>query len=467
MRTLIALVVLAQAVAAQTAGEAKAAADRAFGYFRETIACRGGYLWSYREDLTERRGEGDAAETTIWVQKPGTPAVGLVYLRMYDVTGDAAYLDAATETGLALAWGQLASGGWDYRIEFGEAAAGWYYRRNLDAGDGERGRRRNTSTLDDDNTQLALRFLMELDQRLEFAETTIHRAAQYGLDALLAAQYPNGAWPQRFDGPAAQHPVLPASYPDEWPREFPGTDYSRFYTLNDNTLRDCIETCFLAHEVYGDERFRAAALRGGEFILLAQMPEPQPAWAQQYDFAMHPVWARRFEPPAVTGNESCGVMRLLIDLWLRTGDAKWIAPLPAAMRWFGESQIEPNRWARFYELRTNRPLYFVAGTYELTYDGGNVPTHYSFSGDYASSTLRYCEQTLERGREAILAEREQVRSTDWWRRRADELAPRVVETIAALDQQGRWLADGRVDVAQFNRNLSLLIDYLEARGLGE
>ena len=38
------------------------------------------------------------------------------------------------------------------------------------------------------------------------------------------------------------------------------------------------------------------AERAGDFILAAQMPEPQPAWAQQYDAAMHPAWARKFEP---------------------------------------------------------------------------------------------------------------------------------------------------------------------------
>ena len=48
----------------------------------------------------------------------------------------------------------------------------------------------------------------------------------------------------------------------------------------------------------------AAAKRGGDFLLLAQMPEPQPAWCQQYHPDMHPVWARKFEPPAIACSES-------------------------------------------------------------------------------------------------------------------------------------------------------------------
>ncbi len=63
--------------------------------------------------------------------------------------------------------------------------------------------KRNTSTLDDNTTQAALRLLMHVDEALEFKDSAIHEAAEYGLKSLVAAQYPNGAWPQRFSGAAA------------------------------------------------------------------------------------------------------------------------------------------------------------------------------------------------------------------------------------------------------------------------
>src|SRR5688572_17518434 len=53
--------------------------DRATGFFR-SIATHGGYLWSYSADLKDRRGEGKATATQIWVQPPGTPAVGQTFL---------------------------------------------------------------------------------------------------------------------------------------------------------------------------------------------------------------------------------------------------------------------------------------------------------------------------------------------------------------------------------------------------
>ena len=34
-------------------------------------------LWQYSDDLTQREGEGRATDTTVWVQPPGTPSVGM------------------------------------------------------------------------------------------------------------------------------------------------------------------------------------------------------------------------------------------------------------------------------------------------------------------------------------------------------------------------------------------------------
>src|SRR5690242_5130579 len=79
-----------------------------------------------------------------------------------------------------------------------------------------------------------------------------------------------------------------------------------------------------AARIYNEPKYRAVAEKGGEFILLAQMPDPQPAWAQQYDREMHPAWARAFEPPAVTGGESQGIMKTLLVLFQETGNRKYL-----------------------------------------------------------------------------------------------------------------------------------------------
>src|SRR5690606_15434487 len=97
----------------------------------------------------------------------------------------------------------------------------------------------------------------------------------------------------------------------------------------------------------------------GDFIRLAQLPKPQPAWAQQYDADMHPAWARKFEPPAVSGAESQGVLRILMALYRRTGERRFLEPIPRALRYLKASRRDDGRLARFYELGTNRPLYLT------------------------------------------------------------------------------------------------------------
>ncbi|NUQ01984.1 MAG: pectic acid lyase, partial [Armatimonadetes bacterium] len=409
-------------------------------------------------------GEVAATPTQVWVQPPGTPSVGEVLLRLHQATGEARYLEAAVAAGEGLAWGQLSTGGWDYVIDFDPTAAQkWHFLRDVAAGDAEPGKRRRVSTLDDDVTQAALRFLMQLDQRLEQKNEAIHQAVVKGLEALLGAQYPNGAWPQRFDRPADPSlPVKRAQYPAEWSRVFPKTTYLGYYTLNDDAHPDAIRTMLLAHRLYGDERYLAAARRGGEFLIAAQMPEPQPAWAQQYNHDMEPAWARKFEPPAISAGESAGAIAVLYELWVATGDEAFRQPIGPAVRWFRDSVLPDGQWARFYELRTNRPLYFVKDTYELTYDGGNVPTHYAFKGNWGKSVLANAERYLTRPREEVIAERNRVRTPAQAEAESRRLAPQVRTVIGALDGTGRWVKNGWIEVGTAVRNLDLLARWLQA-----
>ena len=70
---------------------------KAAGFFRTKVASHGGYVYYYSPDLSRRWGEGVATADQIWVQPPGTPTVGMAYLKAYKATGEKFYLDAATE----------------------------------------------------------------------------------------------------------------------------------------------------------------------------------------------------------------------------------------------------------------------------------------------------------------------------------------------------------------------------------
>ena len=455
-------------VADDLRAQSSAALRSATDFFRTQVATEGGYLWRYSDDLSRREGENKATATQVWVQPPGTPSVGLAFLTAYEATGDKYYLEAARDTANALVKGQLHSGGWDYLIEFDPQRRGRFaYRVDAKSPDS-----RNFSTLDDNNTQSALRLLMRVDAALEFKDENIYEAAGYALDCLLKAQYPNGAWPQRFDKfpDAAKFPVKKASYPESWSRTFPGVNYFTFYTFNDNTIADMIDTMFEAARVYNEPKYRAAAERAGGFILLAQMPDPQPAWAQQYDVDMHPAWARKFEPPAVTGGESQGVLRTLLRLYRETGDKKYLEPIPRAIDYLRRSALPDGRLARFYELRANKPLYFTKD-YQLTYDDSDVPTHYGFK---TGSGLDAIEKQYDRLRSLDPSQLNPSPKPDR-PQPSKSLEVQVRSAIAALDDRGRWVEAGRlryhgtddptrriIDCQTFMRNVEVLSRYLAA-----
>ena len=139
-----------------------------------------------------------------WVQPPGTPAVGLVLLQAYAATGAREFLDGAAEAARALAATQLESGGWQHVIEFDpEQQKAWCYRRTPEDQSDRRRASQNklcdASTVDDNISQSALELLMRVDVALDGDDPLIRDAASYGLRKFIEAQYPNGAWPVRFD----------------------------------------------------------------------------------------------------------------------------------------------------------------------------------------------------------------------------------------------------------------------------
>mgnify|MGYP000928281050 CR=1 FL=1 len=441
--------------------QAATALRKAVTFFNDKVSTEGGYLWQYSEDLALREGEGRADETSVWVQPPGTPSVGQALLDAYDGTGESIYLEAARRTGMCLVQGQLVSGGWGYSIHFDPDVRKRHAYR-VDLADGATPQGSNVTTLDDDTTQAALRFLMRLDRTLEFADRPIHDAVVYALDHLLAAQYPNGAWPQRFrESPNPEDfPVRKAAYPASWEREHPRASYMAFYTLNDNTLADMIETMLLAAAIYDNTAYRTTAVWGGEFLILAQMPSPQPAWAQQYNAEMHPAWARRFEPPSVTGGESQRAMLALMTVYRATGDVRFLEPIPRAIAYLRKSLLPNGRLARFYELETNKPLYFTKD-YQLTYDNGDMPTHYScIVGSRLDAIAREYDRPAAMSPEAIAELRESQSRQKSVASFKDTATPtknqiRAAEkAIAALDPHGRWVESGtlrRHDTPQNHR----------------
>lgn len=433
----------------KTETAARRAMARATRFLR-SISTAGGYVGRYSLDLKQRFGEAryeKAGKTEIWVQPPGTPSVGKVFLRAYRVTGEKTYRDAAREVGRALAWGQRKEGGWGHRVDVGHLTP--------EAKMPER--KSGHCTFDDNISQEATSFLMELDGELD--EPWLIDSVRLALQFFQEAQFDNGAWPQWYP--------LRGGYHD-------------YYTYNDNAINDCIRVMLEAHRRYGNSDYLETAERGGAFIVASQLDPPQAGWAQQHAHDMQPADARRFEPAGVCSAATARNIRTLVDLYLYTGDGKYLEPIPDAIDWLNRSKLEPdqileseggearNVWARLYEVGTNRPIYGDRASQRKTfYDLRKVSererTSYGWQGSFGvPGAIRYYHRVKERGREKVLADRKSSPSAERLRRRARSLEPRVRRVISALDEKGRWTSDGMLETGTFVRNLNLLCDYLQA-----
>jgi PelA/Pel-15E family pectate lyase len=440
--------------------QAIAGMKRAAEFYRAKASAHGGYVYYTSLDLQQRWGEGKATPDQIFIQPPGTPAVGMALLKAHAATGDKFYLAAAQAAAEALVFGQLESGGWAQVIDFDPrgAKAGQY--RNGKA------RGRNYSTFDDGISQSALRFLMQADQALGFKHAAIHEASEFARKSVLAAQHPTGAFPQGWTGPAPQYPPVKASFPDyEWRTENRVKNYWDFPTLNDDLCTYIARTLEDGWMIYKDERCKAALAKLGDFLLLAQMPEPQPGWAQQYDFKTRPIWARKFEPPALAGRESQDAIETLLQVHRVTGDAKYLEPIPRTLAWLKRSRLPDGRLARYYELRTNKPLYMTSD-YQLTNSDADVPQHYGWKNE---AHIEQLEKALAAAKSGTAKAPQPKAPTE----------AQVRQILRDLDAQGRWVstyAEGMKLVGQpkfatgfqflasevFNKNVEALSDYLSA-----
>ena len=444
--------------------DAQRALKRATTFFREEVAVQGSYVWRYSKDLSIRMGEAEVTPTQGWAQPPGTPAVGFAYVKAYEATGDQYYLDAAVETALALAATQLHSGGWQHVLEFDpQLRRRWCYRIVSAACDkqGPQGenRLRNATTLDDDITQSALRLLIVVDILSRRKNEVVREAAEYGLERFLNAQYPNGAWPIRFDRRVSKrkrksHPGTKARYPDVWARKHTKPTSREIFVLNDHVLRDSIQTLLLAHRHYGDGRYLQAAMRAGDFLLVARMPGPQPGWAQSYNSGMEPMWGRTFEPPSIASWETATTIDALLTLYLYTGEERFLEAVHPAVKWLDAARLSGGLWARFYELETNRPLY-VTREGALAYDNKNVRAGYGFQGDFGIPNIlaRY-RAIVDRQDDMTAAQGEQAPST------VTDLQESVTQIIGALDSEGRWAQERVISSQVFIDNVAALSDYI-------
>jgi len=426
--------------------EALAAMKKATVFMSEKVALGGGHVWLVSEDLRRRWGEIPARPSQIWLQG-GTERVGEVLLDAFEATRDDDYLKAARKAADALVFGQHPLGGWHYFIDFEPAGiAEWYETQasRFRYGYEEYRHYYGNATFDDRVTPDVARFLLRFYRVTR--EAAYREPVMKALDFVLKAQYPNGAWPQRF-------PLRDEYAHDGLP------DYTSFYTLNDGATLAIFELLLDAYDTFGDQRYFESARRGADALIAMQGPDNQAAWAEQHGPDLRPIAARTHEPAGYVVRESRMGIVMLEMTYLLTGDARYLAPVPRCLAWFErvnrELAAEKYPPPRYWEPGTNRPLYVVRipeptpegyGKYVWTTD----PAKARCDGkpckgdgkpivDVAQLRAQYAAiaaLTTAKARATRLAEMKARRSRRW---RSDE---GVATIIAAMDARGAWVTDG-------------------------
>lgn len=265
------------------------------------------------------------------IRSPGTPLAGRALLEGWRLTGEARWLAAARRAADLLGAIQRPSGGWYSEMPVEGDRLAWWFRPV------------QRVHLDDDVTPGATRFLLALWQAT--GERRYRQAAERGLALLLEMQLPSGAWP-----PVRRPPWLRAVRASREDRP----------SLNDGTTALVIETLLEGWRALGRPELRAAAERGGAWLVGVQGVPPHSGWAQQYDDAGRPAAMRRFEPPALATWETRHAAEALEALAEATGEAHWCAPVRAAAEWLATVALGPDCWPRFVAPGQRSPLFLDA-----------------------------------------------------------------------------------------------------------
>ncbi len=258
---------------------------------------------------------------------------------------------------------QRNSGGWPKTIDMAAALTGQQFAAIA------KEKLSDDSTIDNGATWTQLIYLARVytARRLERHKESFLK----GVDFLLQAQYDNGGWPQYY-------PIKKGYY--------------QRITFNDDAM---IGVMRLFQDIawkkpayaFVDEgrrvRVEAAVAKGIECILKTQVivRGKRTVWCAQHDEStLAPAAARNFEPVSLSGLESVGIVRFLMDIEHPT--PRVVDAIESAVAWFKSAQLSgirwietaakgtrgydhvvvsdrnaPPLWARFYEIETNRPIF--------------------------------------------------------------------------------------------------------------
>jgi PelA/Pel-15E family pectate lyase len=260
------------------------------------------------------------------------------------------------------------------------------------------------TTIDNGATRSEVRYLAKVYNAT--GDERYKEALLRGVEFMLEMQYDNGGWPQFY------------------PRS---RGYAKHITFNDGAMIGVMTTLRdIAHDKdsfsFASRKLRnrcaEAVDRGIDCILNCQIEVDgqKTAWCAQHDLnTMAPTKARSYELISLSGSESVGVVKFLMEIDKPTPQI--VEAVQGAITWFNEAKLTgirlverrdksapegkdlfvikdakaPPMWARFYEIGSNKPIFCSRDGVpkdtiaQISYERRNG---YSWLGDYAANLLK-------------------------------------------------------------------------------
>lgn len=287
---------------------------------------------------------------------------------------------------------QTPTGGWSKAVDYAkgprprgthwttQSEEGWHY----------------CGTLDNRSTTEQVEFLAQV--HLATKREDCRKAVERGLEWLLAAQFPNGGWPQ--------------VYPLE-----PG--YHEAITLNDNATVHALEVLRSVSQAEApftflddDMKQRAAqAYERGVACLLdcqVRIAGKRSVWCAQHDpLTLAPAAARLKEPPSLSGSESAELLKFLMRKGPTTPAVR--SAVQDAIAWLDAHKVTDMRktktesgktdyvqdsaskevyWARFYDLEQGKPIFAGAEDGKIYATYHEMAQHNKVAYDYYTTKPR-------------------------------------------------------------------------------
>lgn len=228
---------------------------------------------------------------------------------------------------------------------------------------------RNDATIDNEATTKEIKYLIKTFKQKK--NDVYLKAAEKGIKYLLQMQYKNGGFPQFYPDLSSYRHCI--TYND-WAM------VNALNVLNDVALK---RNGFEVVDASLAKPCEAAVKKGVDCILKTQVKVKGKltVWCQQHDEkTLKPAPARKFELISLTGAESVGIVRFLMNY--KDQSPEITKAVEAAINWFEKSKIEGYKyedvpdstlpkgrdrvlipeagnvmWARFYTIETNEPFF--------------------------------------------------------------------------------------------------------------